>query len=135
VTAKPRLELEWLPGRYAVCRLEPNQPIPAWVACESAHQLLSITRTERELSIVIDEDRVPEDVKAERGFVAMRVVGTLDFSLTGIIARLTTPLAEAGIPVFVISTFETDVVMVAEPHRKTAESMLDQSGQVAFINR
>lgn len=106
------LTLEWLPGRYAVCRLEPHEPIPAWVASEGPHVLLSITRTDRELSIVIDQDRVPPGVKAQRNFAAMRIVGTLDFSLTGVIARLTTPLAAAGVPVFVVSTFETDVVMV-----------------------
>jgi hypothetical protein len=119
-----RLELEWLPGRYAVCRLDPAAPIPEWAAADGAHPLLGITRTDRELAIVIDESRVPEGVKAQRGFVAMRIVGIVDFALTGIIARLTVPIAAAGIPVFVISTFDTDVVMVPAEHRTSVPETL-----------
>jgi len=107
------LQLEWLPGRYAVCRLEAEVPIPEWaMQMNQSSPLSSITRTDRELSIVCDDALVPEGVRAERGFVALRVVGTLDFSLTGIIARLTKPLADAGVPVFVVSTFETDYLLV-----------------------
>jgi uncharacterized protein len=111
--AETKLQLEWLPGRYAVCRLNPDQPIPAWANQSGDISLLSITRTDRELSIVIDQARVPQDVKAQRDFVALRIVGVLDFSLIGILAKLTTALADAGVSVFVISTFETDVLLVA----------------------
>ena len=74
--------------------------------------LLSITRTAGELSIVAAEEAVPDSVKAERGWVAMRIAGTLDFSLIGILSRLTAALAEANVPVFVISTHDTDILLV-----------------------
>ena len=48
----------------------------------------------------------------ERGFRALRVGGTLAFHLTGVLSSIATPLAEAGVPVFVISTFDTDYILV-----------------------
>ncbi|MHC4947832.1 MAG: ACT domain-containing protein [Planctomycetota bacterium] len=124
------LALEWLPGRYAVCRLDPAAPVPAWAA--PAGGLSSVTRTDRELSIVADEKRVPADVAAERGFVALRVAGTLDFALTGVLSTLTGALADAGVPVFVVSTFETDVLLVKAGRREDAVRAL---GQVADVRR
>ena len=121
------LQLEWLPGRYAVCQLEADAPVPEWaIRMNKSTPLSSITRTDRELSIVCDETLVPDGVQAERGFVASRVVGTLDFSLTGIIARLTVPLAEAGVPVFVVSTFETDYLLVRVSDVASATKALAQ---------
>jgi len=93
-------------------------------------RFISITRTDHELSIVCDETLVPEGVRAERGFVALRVVGTLDFSLTGIIARLTVPLAGAGVPVFVVSTFESDYILVRVEHRAAAIAALCGVGHI-----
>jgi len=119
------LHLEWLPGRYAVCRLEPDAPVPEWATRMNASSpFSSITRTDRELSIVCYEALVPGGVRAERGFVALRVVGTLDFNLTGIIARLTVPLADAGVPVFVVSTFETDYLLIKATDRDAASRVL-----------
>jgi len=118
--SNPPLTLEWLPGRFAICRLGPTDPIPSWASADDSQTLLAITRTDRELSIVIDQCRVPAGVRSQVGFVAMRIVGTLDFSLTGVISRLTTPLAAAGIPVFVISTFDTDIILVAAEHQDRA---------------
>jgi hypothetical protein len=129
------LTLEWLPGRYAVCRLEPGAPIPGWAdptVPTSTSRLLCVTRTDDELTIVIDESLIPpgENIKAERGFVAMRIVGIVDFSLIGILSRLTGALAEAGVPVFVISTFDTDVLMVREPFRDRAVEALRGVAQI-----
>jgi hypothetical protein len=138
------LELEWLPGRYAVCRLDAAAPLPAWAApaamptqagakrsaapgqpsIQSTQTVLSITRTDRELSIMIDEQSVPEGVQAQRGFVALRVKGVLDFSCVGILAKLTGALATANIPVFVISTFETDLILIREAEVQTATRVL-----------
>ena len=130
ITGSNELVLEWLPGRYAVCRLSPRDFVPAW-AQTSGVSLLSITRTDRELSIVIDESRVPADVKAQRDFVAMRIKGTLDFSLVGVLAKLTRALAAANVPVFVISTFETDVIMFRDEHQQRAIAAIETIGQMA----
>lgn len=132
------LQLEWLPGRYAVCRLEADAQIPAWMSeafqragpsSARSETFSSITRTDRELSIVCDEAIVPNGVRAERDFAALRVVGTLDFSLTGVIARLTVPLADAGVPVFVVSTFETDYLLI---RRQDADHAIDVMQQTGF---
>lgn len=134
-----KLTLEWLPGTYAVCRLAADSPVPAWASgpLSGNAPFLSITRTRDELSIVIAEDRAPRApgspgapgarMKVEPGFAAFRVVGTLDFSLTGVIAGLTALLAEAGIPAFVISTHDTDHVLVKAAHRARAETSLARS--------
>lgn len=132
------LTLQWLPGRYAVCRLGANDALPAWAAkqlfyppisasdatAETADKdkaspcLCVVVRTDCELSIIIDERAVPpsnEDdnqMQVQRGFSALRIAGTLDFSLVGILAKLTNVLAEASVPVLAISTFDTDILLV-----------------------
>jgi len=116
-TDSNQLTLEWLPGQFAIVRLEPGPPLPPWCQInESAPSprsgLLSITRTANELSIVIDEVCVPADVKAQRGFAGVRIAGTLDFSIVGVLAKLTGALAEAKVPVFAISTHDTDVLLI-----------------------
>ncbi len=104
----PTLTLELLPGQLAVCRLGADAPAPWW----AAGAITSITRTPDELSVVCAEDSVPADVRAERGFLCFGVVGPLDFSATGILAALAAPLADAGVSIFVVSTFETDLLLV-----------------------
>ena len=95
----------------AVCRLVPEDPISAWMT--SGHTW-SITRTADELSVICDVARVPRDVRHEGPFAVFQVQGPLDFALTGIVSRLSAPLAERHIPIFVISTFDTDYVLVRE---------------------
>ncbi len=113
-----QLGLEWIPGTFAVCRLGADEAVPGWAVddgppeASGASGFLSITRTDRELSIVVGEDRVPTDVRAERGWVALRVSGTLDFGLVGILSRLAGALADAGVPLFAVSTYDTDILLV-----------------------
>ena len=106
------ITLEWLPGRFAVCRLDVGAAVPGWALGSS--DFLSITRTEAELSIVAAEAAVPSEVTAERGWAAMRVVGKLDFSIVGVLAKLTGILAAAEISCFAISTYDTDYILVKE---------------------
>jgi len=106
------ITLEWLTGRFAVCRLDAAAAIPGWAMGGS--NFLSITRTEAELSIVAAETLVPAEVTAERGWAAMRVVGKLDFAIVGVLAKLTGALAEAEISCFAISTYDTDYILVKE---------------------
>lgn len=111
-------------SRFAICRLDPHDPIPAWV--DGA--LLSITRTPRELSILCAESAVPAGVRAETGFRAMEVLGPLDFSAVGILASLAAPLAEAGISILAVATFDTDVVLVREGDLERAVAALGAVG-------
>ncbi len=74
----------------------------------------SITRTADEVSIVCPLGRVPDDVRRESGWRCLKVEGPLDFALTGILASLAVPLAQAGISIFAISTYDTDYLLVKD---------------------
>ena len=95
----------------AVCKLDKDAPVPAWA---SSGTFFSITRTADELSVVCQQSLVPDGVRCERDWRCLLVAGTMEFSMIGVVASLVTPLAEAGISVFVISTFDTDYMLVKE---------------------
>lgn len=119
------MTLDVLPGRLAVCRLAPDAALAPWMG-EGA--LSSVTRTDAELSVVCDETRVPDGVTAEGGWRALRVRGPLAFDLTGILAALSAPLAEAGVPIFAVSTFDTDVLLVKAGRLADAAAALHAAG-------
>ncbi len=120
-----KLTLVPLEGTYAVCRLEAEAPIPAWVG---GGPFVSITRTADELSIVCRQETVPEGVRCEQSWRCLRVAGMLDFSLGGVLAALLGPLADAGIGVFVVSTFDTDYLLVKEQDLRRAVEVLRRAG-------
>jgi hypothetical protein len=120
-----RLALTPLPDTFAVCRLDQDAPVPAWA---SSGQFFSITRTADELSVVCPQAFVPDDVRCERGWRCLRVARTMDFSMIGVVASLVTPLAEAGISVFVVSTFDTDYMLVKENELARATVALLEAG-------
>ena len=111
-----------LEERLAVCRLAPDEPIPAWAL---NGKLFSMMRTHDELSIVCLEDAVPEAAHAERGWTALKLEGPFPFSMTGVLASFLQPLAEARIPIFAISTFDTDYVLI---HRENVEQAVAALG-------
>jgi hypothetical protein len=119
-----RLRLRSLQGRYSVARLDPDAPTPAWPSGE----LTSITRTPDELSIVCDEDAVPDGVQTERGWRALAVAGPIPFETTGVAAALTTVLAGAKISVFVMSTYDTDYLLVKDEAFARARDVLRDAG-------
>jgi len=120
-----RLTVVPLEGAYAVCRLAADAPLPAWAA---GGPFLSITRTADELSVVCRQAVVPEGVRCERGWRCLRVAGTLDFSLVGVLASLLGPLADAGVSVFAVSTFDTDYLLVKEEYLAAAVEVLRRAG-------
>jgi uncharacterized protein len=103
------LQLRRLAETYAVCQLSADAPIPSWA---DGVGFVSISRTTDELSIVCLADRVPDDVRSEQGWSCLQLVGPFEFTLTGILAAILEPLADAGIGIFAVSTFDTDYVMV-----------------------
>jgi hypothetical protein len=119
------VQLYVLDELYAIVRLEPDAELPAWL--RGGH-FWSATRTDSELSLVCPQDDVPTDASAERGFCAFEVAGPLDFSLTGVVASLVTPLAEEEIPLFVLSTFETDYLLVREHDLHRSVEALTNAG-------
>lgn len=119
------LTLSILPDVYAVCRLDPNASIPSWV---TKRDFFSITRTRDELSIVCPQRDVPAGIQCERDWRCLKVDGTLDFALTSVLVSLAAPLAEAGISIFAISTFDTDYVLVKQENLERTISVLSQAG-------
>jgi uncharacterized protein len=111
--------------RLAVCRLAVDAPFPTW-SLEGG--FFGVVRTHDEVSIVCSEDRVPESVLAERGFVALKLEGPFPFSMTGVLASFLLPLAEAQIAIFAISTFDTDYVLIKQENLEQAILALSAAG-------
>ena len=103
--------LSRLPGRFAIARLDPGADVPRWAWSGG---FASVSRTSAELSIVCDERAVPAEVEADRGWSVFAVAGPIDLSKVGVLASIAQPLADAGIALFAISTFDTDVILVRE---------------------
>jgi hypothetical protein len=105
------MRLSLLKGKFAICRLEKSAPIPEWLK-EST--FFTVSRTYDELSFVCSQESIPECIKCDRDWRCFQVEGPLAFSETGILASLATPLANAHIPIFVFSTYDTDYIMVKD---------------------
>jgi hypothetical protein len=113
-----------LPGVFAVCRLAPGEAVPAWVTGEFA----SVTRTPDELSIICPAERVPLDVRADRDWRVLKIAGPFAFSTVGVLASLAAPLAQAGISLLTISTYDTDYLLVKHDALERAVAVLGATG-------
>jgi len=120
----PEINLHITPWKLAVCKLTDNQ-LPAW--SHTSH-FLSYTKTADEYSLVCEAHYVPKEIQAETGWDCIKVEGVLDFSLIGIIAGITAILAAEKISVFVVSTHDTDYLLVKEDKTKQATQALKSSG-------
>jgi hypothetical protein len=121
-----KLSLVLLEGNYAICRLGAEASVPDW----ANGAFVSVTRTGDELSLVCPQDAVPGGVRCEPGWRCLRVAGTLDLALVGVLAGLLAPLAEAGVSVFVVSTFDTDYLLVRECEFERAATALRLAGHM-----
>jgi uncharacterized protein len=117
------VNLTLLPETYAIWKLPETAPLPQV-------PFFAAIRTGDELSLVTEERLAPHGVLCERGWRALKVAGPLDFSLTGILAALAVPLAAAKIPIFALSTFDTDYVLVKDTQLSTAIAALEVAGHV-----
>jgi hypothetical protein len=117
--------LKILPKTLAICRLDARAPLPQWTD-ETA--LLSLTQTPEEISLVCEEDAVPLKTLCDRGWRGLRVEGNLPLTMTGVLASLLNPLAEAGVNIFALSTYDTDIILVPDAKLSLAKSALEQCG-------
>ena len=124
------MDLTILADSLAICRLSPAADVPEWAMIG---EFVSITHSSDELSIVCAEEYVPADVQADREWRALRVEGPLDLALTGILASLANPLAEAQINLFAVSTFDTDYLLVKGYNLSRACEMLRQAGHAVSV--
>jgi len=120
-----RLQFLQLPGRFAICRLPPESPIPELPA--DAYFRTS-TRTADELSIVCELGQAPAHAKCEAPWTCFKLQGPFPFSQTGVLSSFIDPLAANRIPIFAISTFDTDYVLVKEEHAAAAKQALQSAG-------
>jgi hypothetical protein len=120
-----KLDLDLIPERFAVVRLDPGAGVPDWA---DSSRFLSVTRTPGELSIVCHESVLPPSVQAQRGFRCLAVRGPLSLSETGILESLTGPLATAGVSIFALSTYETDYLFVPCETLEHASHALSEAG-------
>jgi hypothetical protein len=120
-----RLKFRRLLTSFAVCRLPPAAPIPALT---TTALFTSVTRTAEELSIVCPTDQSPENARCESPWACFKLEGPFPFSLTGVLVSFLEPLAERGIPILAVSTFDTDYILVREEHTATALEALIQAG-------
>src|SRR6202162_1012582 len=120
-----KLNLKLSPHLYAVCQFHPDKNIPYWALLGD---FVSLTRTHEELSIVCQQENVPDDIAAERGWRCVQVQGAFDFSVAGVNASLAVPLANADISVLAIATYATDYLLVKEENIERALLVLEQAG-------
>ena len=124
---KAKLTLAVLDGEYAVHRLSPEQDIPLNVL---KGNFFSITKTDKELSIVCSTHLSVSSEKTETGWACIKVLGPLDFSLTGILAKISSVLAEVRISIFAISTYDTDYILVKKEKLAMAQDRLSKAGYI-----
>jgi hypothetical protein len=125
-----QLELSIIPDYLAICRLDAGTRLPEWALVGN---FLSVSLTSDETSVVCEEERVPDGVQADTGWRAFKVVGTLDFNLTGVLVAIAAPLAEAGVGIFAISTYDTDYVLVKRDALEAAISALRAAGHIVVL--
>ncbi len=114
-----------LPQEYALCRLHAGDTIPSWATISSFY---SISKTPEELSVVCETKYVPDAIKCSKGWRLLKIASVLDLSLTGITAKFSTALADAGVNLCVIATYDTDYILVQQEKLKTATFALERAG-------
>lgn len=120
----PTVDLRVLDAELAVCRLDPGAPVPDIGKAD----LWALTRTADETSVVCAIADAPGNAIVEVGWMAFAVQGPLDFGLTGILAAIAAPLAQARVPIFAISTYDTDYVLVKRADEGRAREALARAG-------
>jgi uncharacterized protein len=121
----PGLILQVVAGEFAVCRLLPDAPVPAWAG---SGVFSSVTRTADELSLICPAAAVPATVKAERGWRLLKFAGPFALNAAGILASVTEPLARAGISLLAVGTFDTDYVLIKTDRLDHARHTLQAAG-------
>ena len=119
------MELKILDNKLKVIKLKPNETVPEIVYKQ---EFYSITKTDEELSIVVDEDVNILSNVVEYNWKAIKIVGTLDFSLIGILSKISTILAQAEISIYAISTYNTDYILVKDDKLEKTTKVLEQNG-------
>ena len=119
------LTIKVLPGDYAVCQLPPGTQLSDF---PDGSDLYALIQTQEEVTVISPQEAAPSNAKIEPGWRVLKVVGPLDFSLVGILAQLGTCLADAGISIFALSTYDTDYLLVKAENLHAAREALTRAG-------
>jgi len=117
------LKIKKIAHEFSVCKVSDPSNI------DFTDEFCFVGKTDEELSLVCTTEHVPEDtVKCDNGWKAFRIEGTLDFSMIGILANISAILANKGIGIFVVSTYNTDYVLTSSDDYENALSALESEG-------
>ncbi|MGO8795645.1 MAG: ACT domain-containing protein [Candidatus Sulfotelmatobacter sp.] len=119
------LKFRLLPGFYTIVRLPAEAGVPEWVG---GNEFTSMTRTADELSIVCAADRVPAEAKLSDRWICLKLEGPFPFSQTGVLLSFIEPLSSNRVPIFAISTFDTDYVLIQDEHSGRAFNLVQAAG-------
>jgi uncharacterized protein len=123
--ARQRLKFRQLAGVYAVVRLAADAPVPDWA---TKGEFTSVTRTAVELSIVCPASNVPPEARSQEGWICLELLGPFPFSQPGVLLSFIEPLSSRLIPIFAISTYDTDYVLIQEEFVLEAIRVLRAAG-------
>lgn len=125
-------DLALLPGRFAICRLGAEDPLPDWAA---GKLFCSATRTPDELSVVCPEENLPEGTVSEKSWCCLKVKGPLNLNQAGVLASLAVPLRNADVSLFTVSTYLTDYLLLKAEDLEAAVRALAHAGHGVFSHR
>jgi hypothetical protein len=120
-----RLTLKVLDVALAICQLEPGSEVEEW---SDGTGIFSVMRTDDEVTVVCSEELVPAVVTCSKGWKCIKLVGQFEFSEVGVLSQLALPLAGANVPIFVMSAFSTDYVLVRKQDLSRASEALRTAG-------
>ncbi len=126
---RPQLKFRWLPGAYVIVRMDPEATVPEWA---TKGVFSSVTRTADELSIVCPADNLPANLSSECHWICFKLEGPFPFSQTGVLLSFIEPLSNNGVPIFAISTYDTDYVLVQEEFMGGAQQALGTAGHAVI---
>ena len=120
------LKFRWIQdGPYAIVRLAPDAAVPEWA---TRGEFTSVSRSADELSIVCPAENLPRDVNTQHHWICLKLEGPFPFNLTGVLLSFIEPLSSRGIPIFAVSTYDTDYVLIQEEFWGVAFNALQETG-------
>lgn len=123
----PTLRLSRIDGEFVIARLDPAAPVPVGLFTADA-PMLSVTRTKSEISIVCPPALAPQGAEVDGPWTAWYILGPIPFGLTGVVQAVVSPISARAIPVFVVSTFDSDVLLVPTAFTEAAVAALSEAG-------
>lgn len=129
----PEVTLSAIEDELVLARLDPAQGVPPDIFSQRA-TVISVTRTGNEISVVCPASLAPAEAKIDGPWCAWYVQGPIPFGFTGVIQAVVSPLSSRGIPVFVVSTFDSDVIMVPAHEKTKAEAAFARAGHTVYLS-